>query len=202
MGFNISGLAINKNFQNDFDLLQNKLGWNLKKQSEIDFDIASSNWKEEGICDVFYTEKGTLLFMDIDMCTESIEIEGLDTLSFGISETSMTFILNYCENGIVKRTIMESDGERFEDHGNQLEVEETSEDTSEIIWSQIEQVIGRSFWSIEPEESAVRYVFVAEKNQKPMLNNDPLNSYQEKNKIRVENTNSKVTSKKWWEFWK
>ena len=202
MGFNISGLAINKNFQNDFDQLQNKLGWYLKKQSEIDFDIASSNWKEEGICDVFYTEKGTLLFMDIDMCTESIEIEGLDTLTFGISETSMTFILNYCENGIEKRTIMESDGERFEDDGTKLEVEETSEDTSEIIWSQIEQVIGRSFWSIEPEECAVRYIFFTEENQKPMLENEPLDSYEAEDKIRVENSNSKVTSKKWWEFWK
>jgi hypothetical protein len=31
MGFNISGLAINKNYENDFDSLQKELGWNLKK---------------------------------------------------------------------------------------------------------------------------------------------------------------------------
>ena len=30
MGFNISGLAINKNYENDFDSLQKELGWNLK----------------------------------------------------------------------------------------------------------------------------------------------------------------------------
>jgi hypothetical protein len=37
MGFNLSGIAINKNFEADFDYLQEKLGWNLEKQSEIDF---------------------------------------------------------------------------------------------------------------------------------------------------------------------
>ena len=37
MGFNLSGLAINKNYENDFDHLQKELGWNLEKQSEIDF---------------------------------------------------------------------------------------------------------------------------------------------------------------------
>jgi hypothetical protein len=33
MGFNISGLAINKNYENYFDELKKELGWNLKKQS-------------------------------------------------------------------------------------------------------------------------------------------------------------------------
>ena len=37
MGFNLSGLAINKNYENDFDHLQKELGWKLEKQSEIDF---------------------------------------------------------------------------------------------------------------------------------------------------------------------
>ncbi|MGY0427308.1 MAG: hypothetical protein ACWIPI_10880 [Polaribacter sp.] len=159
MGFNISGLAINKNYENDFDKLQKELGWNLEKQSEIDFETASSNWTEEEICDVYFSEKGTLLFLNMDICAESWALKNDNTLTFALSETSMAFNINYCENGIEKRSIMEVNDERMQDEGEKLGIEDKSEDTSEIIWNQIEIVIGKRFWDIKPDEKAVRYVF-------------------------------------------
>ena len=159
MGFNISGLAINKNYEKDFDQLQKELGWNLEKQSEIDFETASSNWTEDEICNVYFSEKGTLIFIGMDMCNESFPLKNDNTLTFALSETSMAFNINYCENGIEKRSIMEVNEERMTDEGDKLEVEEKSEDTSEIIWNQIEVVIGKRFWDIEPNEKAIRYVF-------------------------------------------
>ena len=63
MGFNLSGLAINQNYKDSFDQLQKGLGWTLKKESDINFETASSNWKEDGICDVYFSENGTLLFI-------------------------------------------------------------------------------------------------------------------------------------------
>jgi hypothetical protein len=159
MGFNISGLAINKNYEKEFDKLQKELGWNLEKQSEINFETASANWTEEGICNVYFSENGTLIFMGMDMCTDSFPLKNENTLTFALSETSMAFNINYCENGVEKRTIMEVNDERMTDDGDKLEVEEKSEDTSEIIWNQIEKVIGKRFWDIEPNEKATRYVF-------------------------------------------
>lgn len=106
MGFNISGLAINKNYENEFDSLQKELGLNLKKESEIDFETASSNWKDEGICDVYFSEKGTLLFLNMDMCIDSFPLMNDNSLTFALSETSMAFSISYCENGIEKRSIM------------------------------------------------------------------------------------------------
>ncbi|NQX92925.1 MAG: hypothetical protein HRT74_12530, partial [Flavobacteriales bacterium] len=46
MGFNISGLVIDKNYEQDFDQLQEVLGWNLDKLSDIDFEKASMNLTE------------------------------------------------------------------------------------------------------------------------------------------------------------
>lgn len=170
MGFNISGLAINKNYENDFDSLQKKLGWNLERQSEIDFETASSNWTDDGICDVYFSEKGTLLFISMDMCAESWALNNDNILTFALSETSMAFNLNYCENGIEKRSIMEVNDEKMLDEGEKLRIEEKSEDTSEIIWNQIEVVIGKRFWDIEPDEKAIRYNFIkknkSEKSEK------------------------------------
>jgi len=159
MGFNISGLAINKNYESEFDQLQKELGWNLEKQSEINFETASSNWTEDGICDVYFSKKGTLLFISMDMCAESWGLKNDNTLTFALSETSMAFNINYCENGVEKRSIMEVNDERMQDEGDKLAIEAKSEDTSEIIWNQIEVVIGKRFWDIEPDEKAVRYVF-------------------------------------------
>lgn len=159
MGFNISGLAINKNYEKDFDQLQNELGWKLEKQSEIDFETASTNWTEEGICNVYFTENGTLIFLEMDMCDEPFPLKNDNTLTFALSETSMAFNIIYCENGVEKRSIMEFNDNRMTDDGERLAVEDLSEDPSEIIWNQIERVIGKKFWDIEPDEKAVCYVF-------------------------------------------
>jgi hypothetical protein len=202
MGFNISGLAINKNYEKDFDQLQKELGWNLEKESEIDFETASSNWKDDGICDAYFTEKGTLLFISMDMCTESWPLKNDNSLTFALSETSMAFNINYCENGIEKRSIMEVEDNRMQDEGEKLEVEDSSEDTSEIIWNQIEVVIGKRFWDIEPDEKAIRYRFV----DANVVNTET--SYIEKDTTEtVINDNQEtfavtIETKRWWEFWK
>lgn len=159
MGFNISGLVINKNYQKNINELFDKLGWSLKKGEEIDFETASSNWKEEEYCDVYFSENGTLLFLNIDYCTEGYSIENLNTLSFGYSEASMTFLLSYCENGIETRTIMETEGKNFSDEGVKLEIENGCDDLSEIIWKQIEIVLGKNFHEIDNSEKAIRYYF-------------------------------------------
>jgi len=168
MGFNVSGLAINKNYEKEFENLQKELGWNLVKQSEINFETASSNFKDEGVCDVYFSENGTLMFISMDMCVESWPLKNANTLTFALSETSMAFNINYCENGVEIRSIMEVNDDRMQDEGDKLSVEDNSEDTSEIIWNQIEVVLGKSFWKIEPEEKAIRYVFT--KNKQPVEN--------------------------------
>ncbi|MCZ8216409.1 MAG: hypothetical protein O9262_09240 [Cyclobacteriaceae bacterium] len=159
MGFNVSGLVINQNYENNFEDLQKKLGWNLKKEGEINFETASSNWKGEDICDVYFSEKGTLMFMSLEMCAQPWLLKEANTLTFVLSETSMIFSLNYAVNGVLVRTILEVEGNRMKETGEKLAIEKKSEDTSAIIWNQIEVVLGKSFWSIEPSEKADRYLF-------------------------------------------
>jgi hypothetical protein len=188
MGFNISGLAINKNYEKDFGQLQKELGWYLVKEAEIDFETASSNWTKEDICNVYFSEKGTLMFIPMEISAQSFPLKGNNTLSFALSETAMAFNVNYCENGIEKRSIMEVEGNRMIDKGEKLQVEEKSEDPSEIIWNQIEVVMGKRYWDIELDEKAVRYIFSKEKKEnitekvthdidKPISREDLTNSF-------------------------
>jgi hypothetical protein len=192
MGFNVSGLVINKNYQEDFDKLQKQLGWHLKKEQEIDFETASSNWKDDGICDVYFSEKGTLLFISMDRCLQSWALPEDDTLTFALSETSMAFNLSYCERGVEKRALMEANDERMEDEGEPLEVEARSEDTSEIIWNQMEVVLGKAFWDISPEEKATRFLFV----------DAPVETTITSNAVEPEVATIPQAPKKWWQIWK
>jgi hypothetical protein len=200
MGFNLSGLVINKNYKGDFDQLQKELGWTLKKEGEINFETASSNCKDDGICDVYFSEKGTLLFISMDMCAElcaeSWGLKNANTLTFALSETSMAFNLAYCENDVLKRSIMQVEDNRMTEEGEKLEVEDKSEDTSEIIWNQIEVVLGKSFWSIEPDEKAERYLFV--KEEKTAHNVVIREKLSEKESLNKEDEG---TTKKWWKLW-
>ncbi len=165
MGFNISGLVLNKNFEENFEDLQIVLGWNLEKQSIIDFETASSNWKESGICDVLFSSKGTLIFLNMDLCTDPFPVRNANTFTFALSETSMAFNLNFCEDGLEKRSIMEVHGKRIRNSGKPLSVEAKSDDTPDIVWNQIEMMLGKSYWSIPPDEKVVRYKFVKGKKK-------------------------------------
>ena len=61
MGHNISGIAINKNFENNTEELSKLLGVELQIENEIIFEDASENWKEEGYFDVYFSKNGTLI---------------------------------------------------------------------------------------------------------------------------------------------
>ena len=169
MGFNISGLVVNKNYKEKIKELEKDLSWNLSASEEITFATASSNWKDEEFCDVYFSDHGTLIFLSMDKCTEAFPISDKKTLTFALSETSMAFNINYCEDGVEKRSIMEVEGERMSDEGDKLLVEDKSEDASEIIWNQIEVVLGKRFWDIEPDEKAYRFRFIS--GEKPESQN-------------------------------
>ncbi len=159
MGFNFSGIAFNKNYENDFETLQKELGWNLEKQGDIIFEEASENWKDEAYCDVYYTENGTLLFAEFDRCLDAITIDQVHTLSFGVSESSMTFSMHYCEDGELKRALMEVDGATFEDIGDPLPIEKENPAVFDVIFAQLKELIGQEFFGIDLAVPCTRYVF-------------------------------------------
>lgn len=164
MGFNISGIAINRNFKDNFGLLTEHFEWNLEFQEEITFETAAENWKEDHICDVFFTDKGTLLFASMERCIDPWSLPDCNVLSFALSETSMAFNLNYTENGTLKRQVMEHEGKIMSEEGIKLETEQNTGDTSEAIWNQMEKIIGCRFWDIDFSAKAYRYVFKASDN--------------------------------------
>lgn len=158
MGLNKSGIVINKNLKGQREELAEILSLNLEFDKEIDFGIASENWKEEGIIDVYFGENGTLVFADIDLCMDGYSYPGTNILTFAISESSMVFVFAYTENDEYIRSKTEINGEIFDDQGSELEIEAEESDLSEVILEQMNIVLGEKFWDISPDAKAVRFL--------------------------------------------
>ena len=158
MGHNISGIAINKNFENNVEELSKLLGVELQIENEIIFEEASENWKEEGYFDVYFSKNGTLIFANIDYCLEPYSHKETNILTFALSETSMTFNIGYTENDILVRSIMKVNDEIVDEEGAPLQCEiENEDDMTEAIFDQIGEVIGMHFYEIELDEKAYRF---------------------------------------------
>lgn len=158
MGFNISGIVVNKNFEKNIEELSKILKLNLVFQEEVDFEIASENWKDEGIVDIYFGKNGTLLFLNEDLClNDGYSYPNSNILTFAMSETAMAFNFGYTENGENIRSKMEVNGEVIDENGNKLEIE-NEEEISEIILKMIAKILGKSFENIETTEKAYRFL--------------------------------------------
>ncbi|KFF05835.1 hypothetical protein [Flavobacterium reichenbachii] len=165
MGFNFTGIVVNKNYEDDINVLAKDLGLgNLKYEEEIEFSEAhhyvSKNTRH---CVVYPAENGTLIFL----CQPLLNIERIakneEVLSFLISEYSMTFFFEYYKkdrsvinlnnsNSVfecVRSKILITDNEIAE-YGDKLPIESSNNlDTMDTIFHLISEVLGQEFGSID-----------------------------------------------------
>lgn len=158
MGFNFSGIAVNKNLQNEIQFLEQILSKKLTYNKEIYFEEAMSYHKDDNDCDIYFTENGTLAFLSepIEYSLKNFS-EGYKISQFAASETSMVFALEISENQNTIREIQEFNGERMYDDGERIEEETDEDDGFYIVTKSIKYVIGEDFWGIEPDAKSFRY---------------------------------------------
>ena len=75
MGYNISGLVIDKNYENDIEQIENILGEKLVFDKKVDFESGSENWKDDNYCDIYFSEKGTLIFISMERAAFEFNIK-------------------------------------------------------------------------------------------------------------------------------
>ncbi|MCG8860074.1 hypothetical protein [Tenacibaculum finnmarkense] len=194
MGYNISGLVIDKNYENNIEQLEKILGEKLTFEKEVEFEKGSENWKEDNYCDIYFSDKGTLIFISMERGAFEFNIKNQKSFSFALSEMTMTFAVNYTDNEKMIRSFVETeDGERPQNIGDKLTFEETENDASELIHHLIESTLGKSYWDIELEEKCKRFKFNVAKSE-------PKNS-ESITKRESESEIAALNEKPWWKFW-
>jgi len=159
MGFNFSGLVINKNYESDIDKLIDILELDLENQELVLFEDAVTNSATSDYIYFYFSQKGTLILMDDDSCLSPYKIENTKCLTFIINEYSMSHFFAYCDGDDLLREKMVTDEMVLTDFGEPLKGEDP-EDLSETIIYQIGAILNKSFFEIEADERVFRFSFV------------------------------------------
>lgn len=187
MGLNISGLVIDKNYENNLTELESILGEKLVFEKEVAFEEATENWKEDSYCDVYFSENGTFVLLSMEVGGFEFYGKNQTAFSFVLSEMTMVFTVNYTKNNELVRTITETE-DMHENEGVPFDFEKDEDDTSELIYHLIENTLGESFYDIDLEATCFRYTFKQDDSasDSPETNNRDASS---------------PASKPWWKFW-
>lgn len=157
MGFNFTGIAIDKNFDNDPNKVVQHLGLPLKFVENVIFETGSSNFKESKYLDLFITDKGTIIYSAEPFDLKSSQSKGCQVLEFTVSETAMAFHFGLSRNGEKIREIMVHEDNIMQSYGDKLQIENTESDPFELIQKQIEILTGINFNSVDLSTQGFRY---------------------------------------------
>lgn len=157
MGIIVGGVVIDRNYQSDIEGLERILGKKLVYEGDTIFKKASINEQGADNCEVYFSDKGTLVLTSIERASILHKATGQEVLSFVIDEASMTFGLHYTRNNFLVRKVVEVEGDIVESKGELLDFEEGEVDKIELIYHVIEELLDEYIWDIEPQEKCVSY---------------------------------------------
>ncbi|MDO7171477.1 hypothetical protein [Mariniflexile sp. AS56] len=183
MGLNISGIVIDKDYSENISELEAIIGEKLLFEKEVMFVDSCESFKEDGHCDIFYSEKGTFILLTMEKGGLEFYVKNQNIFSFVLSEMTMTFCINYVKNGKNIRTIIEAEDKIMENEGTPFDFEKNEDDKPELIYHLIEKTLGESFHEIALDAKCLRYTFKQEEFNAKTI------------KKAVEN------NKPWWKIW-
>lgn len=164
MGYNLSGIAINKNLAQNLDIVADALNIRLIKQGEVFFDTASANHTPKEDFFAYFTDNGTLIFLHADYVTKKLSIPESITYSFLYGEGYGGYYFYYdddTKNIIREITFMEPVNLEYGDYegeGFHREISKNHPDSiPETVWDLIGDVLGKPFFDIDLEEKALHY---------------------------------------------
>ncbi len=161
MGWKLSGIIINKNFENNivelFSLLQLQ-DFDLEKESS--FKEETSQFKDDNKLSIGFFGNGTYLSTDVHLLTNDNLLKaassGLTILAFYIYDTTSTYCFDWFSNGqyLRRKWISHSDKniDSSENFGDLLLIEKQEDDDLDIIIGLISSLLGKSFYDIDEDE--------------------------------------------------
>ncbi len=208
MGLNISGLVIDKNYKNDLTELESILGQKLIFEKEVDFDEALESWKEDSYCDIYFSERGTLILLSMEIGGFDFYAKNQIAFSFVLSEMTMLFCVNYTQNDTLVRSILESE-DLSENEGEPFDFESLGEeDTSGLIYHLIEKTLGKSLDDIDSDTKCFRYSFHEIEDEEQESTDEMISEVETSSKsdsitkpFQQHNEVKSNLTKPWWKFW-
>lgn len=159
MGFRLYGYLV-KGPGPVLPALEASFGRAIKEETKVSFEKATLNKHDPDHLDVFHTEKGFLILCDVKAVNEKTAArlsEGTESLTFQLSETSMTFMFEKYKDG----QLVWEDGALFEGKltrmGRTLPIDENTDVVFDTFPELTREFTGVGFHGIELSEQVTRY---------------------------------------------
>jgi len=152
MGFNIAGIIVNKKIS-DTDI-ETLLKLKIKFLKEVDFEDATSSFKDENTVDILQTETGTLLITELGQMYD-LDDSLHDSIQFMVSDISDTYYFEKFSKGQLVRKFITTQGETAEDVGEGHISEE--DDLMEKVWEYIDTYLQNDFTNTMQDQTFKRY---------------------------------------------
>ena len=154
----LTGIAINRNIKNNLDEFFNSFKLEVVEISNSNIDDAISN-DIQGTCDLIFSEKGTIIIIGPNHFEEIPSESKDEIMTFVLSETSMSFMMNYYQNGVHVRETMETEGMILTSEGELVNGETDEEDVNNSILGVMEYLTGYHLYNFPDNLEAKRVTF-------------------------------------------
>ena len=156
MGFNISGIVINKKYlvKELPSIIMDRLLPN--KPIKIEVEDVISNFTDSSFCDIYFGEQGTLILISPDLIMHDWAPYLNETLLFIKSEITMTFCFRYYINNSLKLERYEENGKTITDH-HYSKNQSLNKNSEELLNQLIIKVLGEDLNTVDLSKSAYRF---------------------------------------------
>ncbi|WP_306349604.1 hypothetical protein [Flavobacterium sp. '19STA2R22 D10 B1'] len=143
MGYNLAGLLINKNIDNEKEI-KLVIGNSSQYAAMVDFEEATSSYRAENTFDLLSSTTGTLILMELGQIYD-LEIfpKDYDVIQFMISAVSDTYYFESFSKGELVRKLITSQGDTAEDVGEGILTE--NDDLADKIWELTDAYLQNNF---------------------------------------------------------
>ena len=166
MGWKLTGIVIDKNFEKDLVELFNLLDLDdFDLEKETTFEDERSEMLENDKLAVGFFGNGTYLSTGVDLMTNDKLLKSASTnltiLAFYINDTTSTYCFDFYSKGeyLRRKWISHSDKniDSSENFGELLSAEKEEEDDLDIIFKLISSLLDKSFYEIEEAKQMFRF---------------------------------------------
>lgn len=157
MGYSLSGIVIGKTYKNSLDLFKKQIGLELELVKEISFEEATSGNTEHGYCDICFTDQGTVVFIEENLCEEMYLIKDAKVMTFVLSDTMKMSRIMYSDGVGHKRVLITTNDEEIVSEGTPLAIEKEGKEVSELIWDTLTDIMEEDFEQLEESANCYRY---------------------------------------------
>ena len=157
MEYNFSGIAINKNFEDNIIDLQNDLGLKLDYIGKLSANNVFDKYIDEDSAYILFHKRATLILLHPNLIKKDYFIRIRKTLTFSFNQSQNNIYLKFFDSKYPKRTLDIVGGNKQVDEGSEFYFENECETQQDIFWRKLQDILGYNIQKLDSDSLFSKY---------------------------------------------